>query len=76
MVIAEQNAGAALSIAHYGYVLQNGNIASEGPAQVLAGQQAVKESYLGLQKGGRFISRHATRQTTSDSTEASTEEKA
>ncbi len=69
MVIAEQNAGAALSIAHYGYVIQNGNITSEGPSQVLASQQAVKESYLGLQKGGRFISRHAPRQAASDNQE-------
>ena len=58
LVIAEQNAVAALAIAHYGYVLQNGRIASEGSAEVLAGQQAVKEGYLGLNGGGAFISRH------------------
>jgi branched-chain amino acid transport system ATP-binding protein len=59
LVIAEQNAVAALSIAAYGYVLQNGRITSEGPAEILAGQQAVKEGYLGLDGGGKFISRHA-----------------
>lgn len=58
LVIAEQNAAAALSIADYGYVLQNGNITSEGPSQVLADKQLVKESYFGL-KNGTFISRHA-----------------
>ncbi len=58
MIIAEQSAVAALAIADYGYVLQNGRIASEGPAEVLAGQQAVKERYLGLNGGGTFISRH------------------
>ena len=58
LIIAEQNAVAALAIAHYGYVLQNGRIASEGPAEVLAGQQAVKELYLGLNGSGTFISRH------------------
>ncbi len=58
LIIAEQNAVAALSIADYGYVLQNGRIASEGSSEVLAGQQAVKEGYLGLGGGGKFISRH------------------
>jgi len=60
LLIAEQNAVAALSIADYGYVLQNGSVASEGPAQVLADQQAVKERYFGLDGGGTFISRHGT----------------
>jgi branched-chain amino acid transport system ATP-binding protein len=58
LIIAEQNAVAALSIADYGYVLQNGRITSEGSVEVLAGQQAVKEGYLGLDGGGKFISRH------------------
>ena len=58
LIIAEQNAVAALAIADYGYVLQNGRIASEGPAKALAGQQAVKEGYLGLNGGGTFTSRH------------------
>ena len=58
LIIAEQNAVAALSVAHYGYVLQGGRIASEGTAEVLAGQQAVKELYLGLNGEGTFISRH------------------
>ena len=60
LIIAEQSAVAALSIADYGYVLQNGRIASEGPAEVLTDQQAVKELYLGLNGGGTFISRHDT----------------
>jgi len=67
LVIAEQNAVAALSIAHYGYVLQNGIIASEGPAQELTDQQAVKERYLGLSAGGTFISRHDTDSSASSS---------
>lgn len=58
LIIAEQNAVAALAIADYGYVLQNGRIASEGPAKALAGQQALKEGYLGLNGGGAFTSRH------------------
>jgi len=58
LIIAEQNAVAALSVAHYGYVLQGGKVASEGTAEVLAGQQAVKKLYLGLNGEGTFISRH------------------
>jgi len=58
LIIAEQNAVAALSVADYGYVLQNGRIAAEGSGEVLAGQQAVKEGYLGLNGGGTFASRH------------------
>lgn len=60
LIIAEQNAVAALSIADYGYVLQNGRIASEGSAEALADQQTVKEGYLGLNSSGKFISRHDT----------------
>ena len=67
LIIAEQNAVAALSIADYGYVLQNGSVASEGPARVLADQQAVKERYFGLNGGGTFISRHHTHSSASDS---------
>jgi branched-chain amino acid transport system ATP-binding protein len=37
----------ALKIAHRGYVLENGRIALEGPADELAGDQRVKEAYLG-----------------------------
>lgn len=59
LVIAEQNAAAALSIADYGYVLQNGNITSEGTREQLADSQNVKECYFGL-KGGSFVSRHAS----------------
>lgn len=59
LVIAEQNAAAALSVADYGYVLQNGNITSEGTSRYLADSQHVKECYFGL-KNGSFISRHST----------------
>jgi len=60
LIIAEQNAVAALSIADYGYVLQNGRVSSEGIAQLLADQHVVKESYFGLNGRGVFISRHNT----------------
>ena len=57
MIIAEQNAVAVLSIARYGYLLQNGRIASEGSAMQLADEQAIKASYFGAY-GGTFTSRH------------------
>lgn len=47
ILIAEQNAEVALAIADYGYVLQNGRIASEGSAKSLRGQQRITDYYLG-----------------------------
>lgn len=57
MIIAEQNAVAALSIASYGYLLRNGSLASEGPVAQLADEQAIRASYFGFD-GGAFTSRH------------------
>jgi branched-chain amino acid transport system ATP-binding protein len=57
MIIAEQNAVAALSIAHYGYLLRNGNLAAEGEAAQIADEQAIKARYFGSGEGG-FTSRH------------------
>lgn len=48
LLIAEQNAIAALSIADYGYILQNGRVILEGPAQLLKGNEQVKGFYLGF----------------------------
>jgi branched-chain amino acid transport system ATP-binding protein len=47
MLLVEQNAGMALKIAHRGYVLANGHIVLEGPAEDLALDERVKEAYLG-----------------------------
>ena len=38
----------ALSIAHYAYVLENGKIILDGPAQQLLDDPRIKEAYLGL----------------------------
>jgi branched-chain amino acid transport system ATP-binding protein len=46
--LVEQNARAALQIADYGYVLETGSVALEGPAQDLAQDARVAETYLGL----------------------------
>ena len=48
ILLVEQNARAALQVADYGYVLETGEIAMEGPSSDLAGNPRVVESYLGL----------------------------
>ena len=45
--MVEQNASMALSIAHYGYVLQTGRIVLEGPAEKLLHDPAIQDAYLG-----------------------------
>jgi branched-chain amino acid transport system ATP-binding protein len=47
--MVEQNANLALQIAHRGYVLQNGSIVLEGPAQQLLDSPEVQDAYLGGQ---------------------------
>ncbi|MCL4747358.1 MAG: ABC transporter ATP-binding protein [Burkholderiaceae bacterium] len=48
ILLVEQNARAALQIADYGYVLETGEIALEGPSASLAENPRVVESYLGF----------------------------
>jgi branched-chain amino acid transport system ATP-binding protein len=50
ILLIEQNARAALDVADYGYVLETGSIALEGPAHQLAGDPRVIETYLGAAK--------------------------
>jgi branched-chain amino acid transport system ATP-binding protein len=47
MLLVEQFAAAALGVADYGYVLENGRISIHGPAEQLRNDPAVKASYLG-----------------------------
>ena len=47
MLLVEQFAAAALSVADYGYVLENGRISLHGPAAQLRDDPAVKAAYLG-----------------------------
>ncbi len=47
MLLVEQFAAAALEVADYGYVLENGHISCHGPAQQLKNDPAVKAAYLG-----------------------------
>src|SRR4029078_1633341 len=48
VLLVEQNAAATLAIAHHGYVMENGRIVLEGPADALRENPDVKEFYLGL----------------------------
>ena len=47
VLMVEQNAELALSIASRGYVLQTGSIVLEGSAQALLGNDLIREAYLG-----------------------------
>jgi branched-chain amino acid transport system ATP-binding protein len=49
-LLIEQNARAALQVADYGYVLETGELALEGPAKELALNPRVIDTYLGLAK--------------------------
>ena len=52
-LLAEQNATVALRFADYGYVLENGRVVLDGPAESLRENEDIKEFYLGLSEGGR-----------------------
>ncbi len=47
MLLVEQFAAAALAVADFGYVLENGRITASGPARQLANDPAVRAAYLG-----------------------------
>ncbi len=48
ILLIEQNARAALSIADYAYILETGSIRLEGPAAELATNDQVRQTYLGV----------------------------
>jgi branched-chain amino acid transport system ATP-binding protein len=47
VLLVEQNAVAALRLAHYAYVLETGHIIFEGPGQELLHHPKIKSAYLG-----------------------------
>ena len=65
ILLVEQNANLALSIADYGYIMENGRVVLDGDPEKLRSNEDVKEFYLG---GGGEAARRATR--TSSSTSA------
>jgi len=48
LLLVEQNVRAALGIADYGYVMENGRIVLDGSADKLTKNEDIKEFYLGL----------------------------
>ena len=52
VLLVEQNATMALQVAEHGYVIENGRIVLEGPAEKLRDNSDIKEFYLGLNEVG------------------------
>ena len=52
ILLVEQNANLALSVADEGYVLENGKIVMQGSGEDLRSNTDIKEFYLGLSEGG------------------------
>ena len=53
ILLVEQNARIALDVADYAYVMENGRIVLDGPAEQLKENEDIKEFYLGLTKVGK-----------------------
>ncbi|MBU3914117.1 ABC transporter ATP-binding protein [bacterium] len=52
-LLVEQNANMALSISHYGYIMENGRIVMAGPSHELLQDKDIREFYLGLSETGQ-----------------------
>ena len=46
VLLVEQNARQTLAISHYGYVLSQGRVVTEGSADALASNDAVRSAYF------------------------------
>lgn len=53
ILLVEQNASIALELAQYGYVMENGRVVLDGPADKLKDNEDIKEFYLGLSQVGK-----------------------
>jgi branched-chain amino acid transport system ATP-binding protein len=53
ILVVEQNASVALSIADYGYIMENGKIVMDGPVESLLSNEDVREFYLGVGDAGK-----------------------
>jgi branched-chain amino acid transport system ATP-binding protein len=51
ILLVEQNVLAALGIAHVGYVMENGRVVLNGPADSLRNNEDIREFYLGMSRG-------------------------
>ncbi|MDH3397991.1 MAG: ATP-binding cassette domain-containing protein, partial [Acidimicrobiia bacterium] len=52
ILLVEQNATMALSIAEHGYIMETGKLVMDKPAAELMSDEDVQEFYLGLHAGG------------------------
>jgi branched-chain amino acid transport system ATP-binding protein len=52
VLLVEQNAQLALSVADYGYIMERGRVVLDGEPRRLLANEDVKEFYLGVQSGG------------------------
>ena len=52
ILLVEQNAQMALSVSHYGYIMENGRVVLDGPVDRLLADKDVQEFYLGLGRHG------------------------
>jgi branched-chain amino acid transport system ATP-binding protein len=50
ILLVEQNVRAALQVSDYGYVLEMGEVAAEGPSEALARDPRILETYLGQRR--------------------------
>ena len=48
LLLAEQDVNRSLSVADFGYVIENGRVATQGSARKLAEDPLIKQAYLGL----------------------------
>jgi branched-chain amino acid transport system ATP-binding protein len=53
ILLVEQNARMALQIARHAYIMENGKVVLDGPAEKLREDRDVQEFYLGSRGGGR-----------------------
>jgi branched-chain amino acid transport system ATP-binding protein len=47
VLLAEQNAYAALQIAHRGYVMESGRVVMEGNRETLLADERIRKAYIG-----------------------------
>jgi branched-chain amino acid transport system ATP-binding protein len=52
ILLVEQNARAAMQVASYAYVLENGRIAMSGTSEQLSKDEGIQKFYLGVTEGG------------------------
>lgn len=64
MMLVEQNANAALELAHHGYVMEVGRIVMDGPADELMQSEDIRNFYLGVQEEGARETRRWKRKKT------------